>query len=95
MTAKEKELLVTEMKELEALMTVASKIEVFLFSASFHTGEKYQCLPADRDNAFCKWYCGHELDAFKKTPREACLYFAKNLKEFVRLDQTTRNSFRY
>ena len=36
MTAKEKELLVTEMKELEALMTVASNFEGFLFSASFH-----------------------------------------------------------
>jgi hypothetical protein len=57
MTAKEKLFISTEMKELEALTTIALNFEVHMFSASSNSGEEYQCLPKDRDNAFCS--CGH------------------------------------
>lgn len=95
MTANEKKLITIEMKELEALMTIALNFEVHMFSASSNVGEEYQCLPADRDNAFCSWYCSHGFDTFKKTPKDACYYLAKKLREFMRLDKTKKNTFRY
>jgi hypothetical protein len=95
MTLKEKELISTEMKELEVLMSAAFNFEVHLFSASFDTGEKYQCRPADLCNAFGSWYCNHGFDTYRKTPRDACYYLVQKLRAFNRLNQTQRDAFRY
>jgi hypothetical protein len=83
------------MKELEVFMTAALNFQVHLFSASFNTGEKYQCRPADLCNTFCGWYCEDGLDTYRKSPREACLYLIQKVVEFMDLDPAKKEAFRY